>query len=297
MYKTPMRERNNMENQSYYLTPGPEKCNISDQTVPLRVNCVGFCKRLKPFKTSEPSGRHDYYLQYIVEDELVIAVGGKEKRYPKGTFTVYPPGTPYCYKSPNARVRYFWAHFTGFHVGRLLVNLGIIPGKIYRTSAAYKTSSHISYMFVRMFDEFSQRRPGFLDETASLLTEVLVALSREVSKTRAGETRSLSSIAYLHHHFRDNTPISELAAMDHLGVSRYREVFHEQMGMSPIDYRIALRIQHACELLSQTDYTIAVVSIESGFADVFYFARMFKAKTGMTPKKYRDEAFKQKDNA
>lgn len=283
-----------MNNQSYYLIPGSEKSNFADETVPLRVNCAGYCMRLKPFNTAEPVGRNDYYLQYVVEDELIIKADGKEKKYPKGAFIVYAPKTPYSYKSHNAKARYYWAHFTGFHVGRLLANLGIVPGKVYTTSAAYKTTSHISYTFVRIFDEFTTRRPGFTDECASLLTQILVALSREIDKVKTGEMRDMPSIAYLHNNFRENTPIGELAAMDHLGVSRYREVFREQMGMSPIDYRTALRIQYACELLSQTDYSMAEISASSGFTDVFYFSRMFKSKTGTTPKKYRESESKKK---
>ena len=75
-----------MNNQSHYLIPGSEKSNFADETVPIRVNCAGYCMRLKPFSTEEPLGRNDYYLQYITEDELTIKIDGKEKKYPKGKY-------------------------------------------------------------------------------------------------------------------------------------------------------------------------------------------------------------------
>lgn len=284
-----------MDDQAYYLIPGQEQSNVSDKTVPLQINSSGYCKRRQPYNHKELTGRNDYLLQYIMEDELVIQINGKDRRYPKGSFIIYPPHKPYSYKSPNSRAQFYWVHFSGFNVGRLLANLGIIPGKVYITSAAYKSTSNITFLFAKIFDEFTQRRPGFADISTAYLTEILVALSREADKSRAGDHRNLTSIAYLHQNFRDSTLISELAAMDHLGVSRYREIFHEQMGMSPIDYRTALRIQHACELLSQTDLTVSEIAQDSGFTDIFYFARMFKAKTGMPPKKYRDKEKNKKE--
>lgn len=193
-----------MKDQIYYLIPGQEQSNISDETIPLQVNCVGYCKRPHPYTHTHPVGRNDYFLQYITEDELIIQSDGKYQKHPKGSFIIHPPKKPYSYYSPDSRAEFFHVRFTGFHVGRLL------------------------------------------------------------------------------------------AAMEHLGVSRYREVFHEQMGMSPIDYRTSLRIRRACELLSQTDLAVSEIAQDSGFTDIFYFARMFKAKTGVTPNKYRDNEKREK---
>jgi len=277
-----------MKDQIYYLIPGQEQSNFSDETRPLQVNCVGYCKRPHPYTHTHPTGRNDYFLQYITEGELIIQSDGKDQKHPKGAFIIHPPKKPYSYKSPDSRAEFFHVRFTGFHVGRLLANLGIVPGKVYRTTTLNESSANIATLFVKLFDEFTNRHHGFIDVCASLLMSILVTLSRELDKTRAGEPRTLASIAYLHQHFREDTPIGDLAAMDHLGVSRYRELFHEQMGMSPIEYRIALRIQHAGDLLSQTDLSLAEIAAVSGFSDVFYFGRMFKAKTGVSPKKYRD---------
>lgn len=283
-----------MKDQIYYLIPGQEQSNISDETIPLQVNCVGYCKRPHPYTHTHPVGRNDYFLQYITEDELIIQSDGKYQKHPKGSFIIHPPKKPYSYYSPDSRAEFFHVRFTGFHVGRLLANLGIVPGKVYRTFADCVNSSDIANIFVKLFDEFTKRRPGFSDISTAYLTEILVNLSREVKKTRQSDKRKLNSIAYLHQNFRDNTPIGELAAMEHLGVSRYREVFHEQMGMSPIDYRTSLRIRRACELLSQTDLAVSEIAQDSGFTDIFYFARMFKAKTGVTPNKYRDNEKREK---
>ena len=55
-------------------------------------------------------------------------------------------------------------------------------------------------------------------------------------------------------------------------------------------YINGLRIEHAKELLADTtkqDWSVLVVSLESGFASVGPFSRAFKSKTGVTPNQFR----------
>ena len=160
-------------------------------------------------------------------------------------------------------------------------------GKLYHTSPSEKKRAYIFELFRGMFDEFSNRRQGMEEACAGFLTNILVSLTREAEKVSVGKKRRLSTVSYLHIHYRENTSIAELAAMEHLSVSRYREVFKNQTGMSPVDYRTALRISNACRLLLQTDLTVAEIAADCGYSDVFFFMRLFKRKTGVTPGEYR----------
>jgi len=107
--------------------------------------------------------------------------------------------------------------------------------------------------------------------------------------------RKLETLAYLHSHFREETRIAELASMEHLSESRYRTVFRRHTGVSPGEYRIALRMQHACELLSQTDITVTEIAADCGYTDVLYFLRIFKNKIGMPPGEYRAQSRMNRD--
>ena len=72
-----------------------------------------------------------------------------------------------------------------------------------------------------------------------------------------------------------------------LSASHFSRLFAERTGHSPIDYFIQLKIQRACQLLNNSDWSIAEVAREMGFEDQFYFSRLFRKVMNMSPREYR----------
>ena len=285
-----------MEQQTYYRRGGVLESNMQSAEEPLIVNCTGIAYLDKPFANRTMS-RRDYYLQYMTHGQLTAYPEGKAEIFSRGMFIIYRPGMPYHYElAEGESMSYYWIHFTGFHAGRLLANLGLEPGRIYHTDGSTRQAERIEGLFRSMFGEFANRRAGFDDACGALLSRILVELTRGADKASVGEIRKLETVAYLHTHFREETCISDLAAMEHLSESRYRTVFHRHTGMSPGEYRIALRMQHACELLAQTDITAAEIAADCGYTDVLYFIRIFKKKIGVPPGEYRAQIRSSRDD-
>ena len=57
--------------------------------------------------------------------------------------------------------------------------------------------------------------------------------------------------------------------------------------MSPMDYFIRMKIQFACQLLSQRELRIKEVADKIGYDDPYYFSRIFKKITGKSPAQYK----------
>jgi len=57
--------------------------------------------------------------------------------------------------------------------------------------------------------------------------------------------------------------------------------------MSPTEYLLSRRIQHAQRLLTQTTKNIAEIGTTIGFYDQSHFTKRFRRVTGMTPLAYR----------
>jgi len=280
-----------MESLGYYRDVGNSGCDVQSDEEPLVVNCVGRYREEKAFRQQNINGRKDFYLQVVTEGRLMVSSFGEPEAMTAGMFTLYRPHMSYSYELlPGDTLGYYWMHFTGFHAGRMLANLGINSDRIYRTDGNEKRMQRIVRNFTRLFEEFADRRPGFNEACSSLAGEILIELVRGADCAGAGPLRKLESVSYLHSHFREDTRIAELAAMEHLSESRYREVFRTQTGLSPGDYRTALRMQHACELLTLTDSTITEIAAECGYADVLYFLRVFKSRKGMTPGEFRERS-------
>jgi len=90
-------------------------------------------------------------------------------------------------------------------------------------------------------------------------------------------------VQILRERYLENIPITELAAACYVSVSTFRNLFSEQFGMSPLQYRNLLRIKRAKALISNGDYTIAEVASLSGFSSESYFCRYYKKIVGTTP--------------
>lgn len=273
---------------SYYRDVDRPGCDIHSDAEPLQLNCTGYYTNEKPFHMYNITGRQDFYLQYAAEGSLCVHSFGEPETFSAGMFVIYRPHDPYRYELlAGERIGYYWAHFTGFHVARMLAGLGLETGHIYRTDGDEAGKTRILSGFTRLFDEFATRRPGFDDACAAQLTAILVELTRGADKVSTGPVRRLASVAYLHSHYQEDTRIADLAAMEHLSESRYREVFRRHTGYSPGDYRTALRLQRACDLLTLTEDSVTEIADACGYADVLYFLRVFKQKKGMTPGEYR----------
>lgn len=64
-------------------------------------------------------------------------------------------------------------------------------------------------------------------------------------------------------------------------------LFKEETGQTIREYQRMLRIRKAKQLLKETDKPITEVAQLSGFSDVFYFSKVFRAAQGCSPSEYR----------
>lgn len=278
-----------MENQSYYRTGFlvEDGANCCDNGVPLVVNCSGYVSISRVFWTT--GNRHDYYLQLMDVGELACGAAGKPYRFMTGEFIIHPPEAPYRYGLTEDRdMGYYWAHFTGNYVEALLRNNGLETGRVYRMGEELPAS--VRRAFGEIFREFMMHGRGYEDLCAAKLTAVLVELGRLVSGDGIGrEKRFAGLLEYIHRHYTEDLCIAELAEAEHLSVSRFRDVFRQTFGCAPSEYIIGLRLQHARDLLTGTDLTIAEIAEMCGYSDELYFMRLFRKKTGMSARMYRLE--------
>lgn len=62
--------------------------------------------------------------------------------------------------------------------------------------------------------------------------------------------------------------------------------------MTPLDYIIHLRIEHACSLfLHKPALSVTEVAIQSGFNHPNYFYRVFKKRKGISPYTYKTHSY------
>jgi iron complex transport system substrate-binding protein len=97
------------------------------------------------------------------------------------------------------------------------------------------------------------------------------------------------AIQYIRAHYREPITAEKLAGRYDCSTSYLSRLFRNQIGLGPIEYLIHERIYRAKQLLLKSDARIQDVAGRVGYADVYYFSRLFKKHTGRSPLQFRTE--------
>ncbi|MBQ4137755.1 MAG: helix-turn-helix transcriptional regulator [Clostridia bacterium] len=260
--------------------------NVSEDGIPLLVNCVGVYNF--PTALSTDDTRNDWYLQIVSKGKLLcdgdVTIG-------EAQFIIRSPHKRYRYEALDGPARYYCLHFTGYRVNELLNLCGICADTVY--TIPRQVLGEIDKEFSKLINELKYKRNLFEEACAAMTSSVLIMLARAIkyyssnyeSDSKANELDI--SIAIIHQHFAGNLRVGELAALEHMSESRYRKIFGETYGFSPGEYITRLRISRACEFLSMTDVAISEVARICGYPDALYFSRIFSKKMGCSPREYR----------
>ncbi len=123
---------------------------------------------------------------------------------------------------------------------------------------------------------------------ALLRVRTLLRLDDGMGEARASEFRRFRAI--VERVFRQQRSISAIAAELGITPDKLHNITRQAVGKSPLDI-IHDRIILECKReLSYTDRRIAEIGFDCGFADAAHFSRFFSARTGLSPRSFRQLA-------
>ena len=151
----------------------------------------------------------------------------------------------------------------------------------------------IDALFAQLHSDFSAGGPllGVLG-AASVYRLVVVAHELALAAQNESEphVHQMQQIRrWLEEHAFDPQEIDfvALAAMYHMGYSTLRRRFKQATGYSLKEYVLRIRLIRAKELLAFTQQRISDIARCVGFADPYYFSRLFHAREGRSPELFR----------
>jgi len=126
-------------------------------------------------------------------------------------------------------------------------------------------------------------RAAVLERQAVILNMLAGLIRNQHSRTFQGNSEPdwKAVVQYIRRNLNSSLPPAELAAMTHWSVPHFRRMFRRHVGRSPVEFILSERVSRAKDLLVR-GASIKQAAGETGFADQFYFMRVFKKITGQT---------------
>ena len=144
-----------------------------------------------------------------------------------------------------------------------------------------------------------QSEPSEL-RTVLLLMALWEAISSRIPAEGSPEARSLRTQAqlqrmmqYVHTRYSGKVTLEALAGEVSISKSSAMKLFQQYLHTSPIDYLIGYRLKQAAKLLTTTPSSVSAIAEQTGFENVGYFCRKFKAVFHQTPSQYRRQTREQ----
>ena len=277
---------------------GGSRLPIKDKSKPLIVTSCGTyrLKTLYKLPTWRPRGRLDYQLLYVAAGKTHFYMDGTIRQVSAGQMVLYQPRQEQRYDYfgiDNPEV--YWVHFTGSDVKNILRSYDIpldTPVFFSGISGVYPR------LFKEMIAELQTCRTGYEELLAMYLRQILLQVQRTrqtpKSAPNARIQEEMETVArYLKEHYPQPLTIQEVAAAHQMSVSWLQRNFREIYHTSPLQYLIAIRLEHAATLLETTHYTVADIAALVGYDDPLYFSRLFRKGRNVSPTQYRKPGGKQ----
>lgn len=134
---------------------------------------------------------------------------------------------------------------------------------------------------------------AFVDATQEVLMLSLLRLAHggRCSEPRPSAALPAHLVEKIRRHCLDRlegpVTVAEMAALASLGTHQFTRSFRAAVGRSPQQYVIALRLERARHLLSETPLPIAEIALRCGFFDQAHLATTFTRAVGLPPSRYR----------
>ncbi|MFM7028728.1 MAG: helix-turn-helix domain-containing protein [Chakrabartia sp.] len=167
-------------------------------------------------------------------------------------------------------------------------------GRIIPLHDAPRAADRLDWLLTDMAGRMATEHGQVPDMVVSLLAAVLGVTMEAMGPLRghplSGDRRVdlvRAFEALVDAHFRDHLPISDYAALLAVASPTLTRACRAVLGKAPGEVLLDRLLLEAMRYLRHTAASAKQISGRLGFADPAYFARFFKARSGMTPRAFR----------
>jgi AraC-like DNA-binding protein len=137
-------------------------------------------------------------------------------------------------------------------------------------------------------------RCALLQLWASAVSALLTSPALDAAHTNKLRERFRQVIGQMLEAELSGSSLGELAGQLHCSERHFSRLFREEFGVPLRARQIELRLQHALQLLADSDAKVINVAYDSGYRHLGLFNAMFKKRFGVTPSEWRQRNTRKK---
>ena len=238
----------------------------------------------QPHHSTPGTRRGDVMLTVFLAGRGSYYLAGRRLDVGPGMVGLVPPSRPgILLADPAEPYDHYYCRFGGGYALRLAGEVRAARGGRF---FAHERSAEVADLLRRMGGLRRAELPPRMGEAELLLARALVVLGAEPEPPRG---RALSAAAlehYLREHISEPFELGRVA--EHFGVSRTSlcRAARALAGRTVLELAEGLKVEWAGTLLASGAANVSGAAERVGYADPFYFSRVFRRRTGVAPREW-----------
>ncbi|MBE7019994.1 MAG: helix-turn-helix domain-containing protein [Ruminococcaceae bacterium] len=218
---------------------------------------------------------------YILGGEAMICPGNNKFYVKTGDIVHRPVHLPYTAQGIKGPFYYFNISFEADTKNAVL------------NTVIHDEKQYFLKKFETLFTRWNNKKGQYILECKAMIYSLMAELlSEQEFINRSDKKYELLSKATTYIDNNISNPyfsIGELLTFLNVSDTYFRRIFKERYNVVPVKYISDLRMTTAEDYLKNSDMSIRKISETTGFSDISYFSKSFKARTGMSPSLYREK--------
>ncbi len=275
------------------LPPNVKESILKNELIKrLYITAIGYYPHAILHGRQRKMGCDQYILLYCVAGQGTVNIDQTTFKLKPNHYTIIPKNVAHQYSTTEKDPwTIYWIHFAGENADLLYQRFA--ENKLQPVFTAFDERKIRSFeiMLTLLERNFELKN---LEITNLKLQDYLsnFIYEDEINPSYVVEDAISNSISYMRTNITKDFSLKDLAKEQHLSVTHYSRLFLAKTGRSPKQYFNELKIQQSCQHLYFSNRSIKEICMEIGFADPFYFSRLFKKVMGIAPASYKNQCKK-----
>ena len=234
-----------------------------------------------------PHFRDCYLIHYVISGTCYIHINNTTHIAKSGDYFIIPPNKLVSYNGDEKPLSYYWFGFGGKEADRFykeILNKQVIIKALHKEETVQLIKSSIKELKNSFVNQFRLR--GNLYHLLSLFEQPTID---DTDLEKKNDLLIEQALSYIHHNYMSTTGLTVHEIAEYLGIERtsFSKIFKRKVGLTAIEYIGNCQIDKALELIRTTGISFTEISNVCGICDPYYFTKLIKKRTGMTPSQYR----------